>query len=114
MPIPFEVDAYSCRKASIGSSRDARYASTIPLINRTAPRKRVDAVRFPEQSSTNVAGFSKGVPVKSILSERRAQLGKVPKQPKIRRRVARLEPPSTIKHVCPRHFGIRWPPAEDA
>src|SRR5580658_2318483 len=38
---------YSCRKASIGSRREARQAGIMPLTKPTAPRMRVAAIRVP-------------------------------------------------------------------
>jgi hypothetical protein len=38
---------YSCRKASMGSRRDARNAGIMPLISPTNPRITVDAIKVP-------------------------------------------------------------------
>src|ERR1700730_1816234 len=40
-------DCYSCRKASIGSKREARKAGIMPLTSPTAPRMSVDAISVP-------------------------------------------------------------------
>src|SRR6266436_2544409 len=44
---PEGAGGYSCRKASIGSKREARKAGTMPLTSPTAPRMSVDAISVP-------------------------------------------------------------------
>src|SRR4030081_2509111 len=43
----FSARLYSCRKASIGSRREARKAGTMPLTSPTTPRMSVDAISVP-------------------------------------------------------------------